>query len=45
MEKSDQLRELLRPQKALNERISVKTERMSEAEGTIGSVTRERKVG
>lgn len=32
MEKPDQLRELFRMQKALNERIGVKTEGMSEAE-------------
>jgi dimeric dUTPase (all-alpha-NTP-PPase superfamily) len=34
MEKSDQLRELLRMQKALNERIGVKTEGMSDEEKT-----------
>jgi dimeric dUTPase (all-alpha-NTP-PPase superfamily) len=34
MEKSDQLRELFRMQKALNERIGVRTESMSEIEKT-----------
>jgi hypothetical protein len=45
MEKSEQLRELFRMQKALNERLGVKTEGLSEAEGTILRVTLERKVG
>jgi hypothetical protein len=34
MEKSDQLRELFRMQKALNERIGVRTDSMSEEEKT-----------
>ena len=44
MEKSDQLREWFRRQQALNERIGVKTEGMSEVKRTIPRCLAERMV-
>jgi hypothetical protein len=44
MENADQFRELFRMQKALNERIGVKTDGMNEAETTTSGCVLERKV-
>jgi hypothetical protein len=45
MDKPDQLHELFRMQQALNERIGVKTDGMSEGEKTTSRSALERKVG
>jgi len=45
MDKPDQFRELFRMQQALNERIGVKTDGMSEGEKTTSRSALERKVG